>query len=203
MKKRLLCIALSLMLLISAITLRITLNYSEAFDQFSETVVKSNIKIRINQIISENINSRNIQFNEISIVNRASDGRIISISINSALINTILLKIEEEILKEFENCSMSVGMPIGNLFGIKFLSGVGPKINVKVLPVLVTAYEPKSELISSGINQSLHRITTVFEAEARCVAPFYNTNCHVKTTVILSEILIVGEIPEIIVSPVG
>ncbi len=202
MKKQLLCIALSFVLLFSAIILRIANNYSAAFDEFAETIVKANLKIDINRILTHNINSRNIQFNEITVVNYSSDGRILSISINSALLNTILLEFEEAILNELKSSSITIGMPLGNLFGLKMLSGKGPPISVDIQPIISTAQEPKSELLSSGINQSLHRITAVFETEVNCIAPFHKINCKITTTLILSEILIVGEIPEIIVSPV-
>lgn len=189
-------------MLLTATILRIASNYSKAFDEYSETVVKSYLKIRINRIISENINSLNMQFNEITSFNRDKNGRIISISINSILLNSAILQIEEEILKDLTRSSLTIGMPLGNLFGIKFLSGKGPTLNVSIYPIMSTAQEPKSELISGGINQSLHRITTVFETEVSCLAPFYKTKCNISTTIVISETLIVGEIPEIIISPV-
>ncbi len=202
MKKRLLCIAVSLALIIAAIILPLANNYSEAFDEFTETIVKANLKIDINRILTQNINSRNIQFNEITKVSSTSEGQISSITINSALLNTILLEIEEDILNQLKDLTLNAQIPLGNLFGLKILSGKGPLIGIDILPLASTAQEPKSELLSSGINQSLHRVTTVFDTEVRCVAPFHKTKCKITTTLILSEILIVGEIPQIIVSPI-
>ena len=202
MKKRLLCIVLSMILLLSALIFRIAVNYSTAFDEFAENSVKSHVKITINKIISQNINSGNIQIDEITNVNRTSNGRIISISINSLKLNTLLLKIEESILIELNKASFELGMPLGNLTGIRALSGKGPEINVDILPTISISQQPNSELLSSGINQTLHRITTSIETEIKCIAPFYRTKCKICTTIILSEILIVGEIPEIILSPI-
>ena len=191
-----------MILLLSALIFRIAVNYSTAFDEFAENSVKSHVKITINKIISQNINSSNIQIDEITNVNRTSNGRIISISINSLKLNTLLLKIEESILIELNKASFELGMPLGNLTGIKALSGTGPKINVDILPTLSISQQPNSELLSSGINQTLHRVTTSIETEIKCIAPFYKTKCKISTTIILSEILIVGEIPEIILSPI-
>ena len=202
MKKRLLCIVLSMILLLSALIFRIAVNYSTAFDEFAENSVKSHVKITINKIISQNINSGNIQIDEITNVNRTSNGRIISISINSLKLNTLLLKIEESILIELNKASFELGMPLGNLTGIRALSGKGPEINVDILPTISISQQPNSELLSSGINQTLHRVTTSIETEIKCIAPFYRTKCKICTTIILSEILIVGEIPEIILSPI-
>ena len=202
MKKRLLCIVLSMILLLSALIFRIAVNYSTAFDEFAENSVKSHVKITINKIISQNINSGNIQIDEITNVNRTSNGRIISISINSLKLNTLLLKIEESILIELNKASFELGMPLGNLTGIRALSGKGPEINVDILPTISISQQPNSELLSSGINQTLHRVTTSIETEIKCIAPFYKTKCKISTTIIHSEILIVGEIPEIILSPI-
>ncbi len=191
-----------MILLLSALIFRIAVNYSTAFDEFAENSVKSHVKITINKIISQNINSSNIQIDEITNVNRTSNGRIISISINSLKLNTLLLKIEESILIELNKASFELGMPLGNLTGIRALSGKGPEINVDILPTISISQQPNSELLSSGINQTLHRVTTSIETEIKCIAPFYRTKCKISTTIILSEILIVGEIPEIILSPI-
>ena len=203
MKKRLLSVMLSFVLLLSAIILPILFNYSNAFDEFAENYVKSNIKININRIIIEKINLSNIQFNEIAVVNRASDGRILSISINSIALNTIMYEIEAEIMNRLRSNSIIAEMPLGNLFGLKILSGKGPLIGVSVLPIITSSHEPKSELISSGINQTLHRISAKIETHVVCTAPFHETTCNISNSLIISEILIVGEIPEIIFSPVG
>ena len=202
MKKRLLCIALSLILLLSAIIIRISVNYSTAFDEFAENSIKASMKIEINRIIYQNINSSNIQIDEITNVNRAPNGRILSISINSAKLNTLMLRIEANILKELKISSIELGMPLGNLIGFKALSGKGPQISVEVLPTVSVIQQPKSELISGGINQTLHRITALIETEIKCIAPFYTTKCKISTTIIISETLIVGETPEIILTPI-
>ncbi len=203
MKKRLLSVMLSVIFLLSAIILPIGFNYTTAFDEFAENYVKSNLKININRIITEKINSSNIQFNEITVVNRSSDGRILSISINSIALNTILYEIEAEIINRLKSNTINAEMPLGNIFGLKMLSGKGPLIGVSVLPIISSSHEPKSELITSGINQTLHRISAKIETNVVCIAPFHETRCNISTSIILSEILIVGEIPEIIISPVG
>jgi sporulation protein YunB len=203
LKKRLICLLLSIVLFLTAIILRIGFNYSKAFDEFAETYIKANLKIEINKIISENINSRNIQFDEITNVARSPDGRIISILINTAILNTWLLKIEEDILYHLKSSSINLGMPFGNLLGMKMMSGKGPEITVEILPIVSIAQQPKSELLSSGINQTLHRVTTTIETEVKCVAPFYKTECNISSTIVVSETLIVGEIPDIMLSPVG
>lgn len=202
MKKRLICISVSILLLFSAMTMRIAINYSNVFEEFAETFLKAEIKTNINRIINENFRSRNMQFNEITDIVRSSNGRIISISINSIKLNSILLEIEEKIINELKASSIEMGLPLGNLFGLTMLSGKGPLINVDVIPIISTALQPKSELLSSGINQTLHRVSTVIKTEINCVAPFNKTKCTIETTIILSETLIVGEIPEIIVSPI-
>lgn len=202
MKKRLLCVVLSLIFLLSALIIRVAVNYSTAFDEFAENSVKSHVKLEINKIISQNINSGNIQIDEITNVNRTSDGRIISISINSLKLNTFLLMIEENILIGLNKTSVELGMPLGNLTGMRALSGKGPKITVDILPTISISQQPNSELLSSGINQTLHRVTSSIETEIKCIAPFYTTKCKIRTTLIISETLIVGEIPEIILSPI-
>lgn len=203
MKKRCLTVFVSFLLLLTVLILQIAKNYNKAFDSFAETSVKTHIKLKINEIITKKLDSSNMQIDEIIYINSNSEGRIISIIVNTPLINRILFEIEKEILNETDLSSLTLGIPIGNLLGFKLTSGKGPKLDVIINPISVTANKPKSELMSSGINQTLHRICVDFSSEIICLAPFYETKCTVSTTIILSEILIVGEIPDVIVSPVG
>ncbi len=203
MKRRILCFTLAIILVFSAFAIRLSTNFSKAFEEYVDYGVKSHLKLKINQIISEQLDSYNMQIDEIATVERTFEGRIISICVNSILINKMILKIEEELLKGASYSSLELGIPFGNLLGYKIIAGKGPVIEVNALPISVTSQSPKSELLTSGINQTLHRITVVFETEINCIAPFHQTKCNVSTTLILSELLIVGEVPEIFFSPAG
>ena len=82
----------------------------------------------------------------------------------------------EGIQKRFDEIEKThIEIPIGNLFGTYFLSGMGPNIPIKVLTTGTLDTEVKSEFISKGINQTLHRIYVNFECTVKILTPRANT----------------------------
>ncbi len=49
-------------------------------------------------------------------------------------------------------------IPLGTISGIQLFNGRGPKIKVRIFPVGVAEAEFRSEFLSAGVNQTLHRI---------------------------------------------
>ena len=54
----------------------------------------------------------------------------------------------------------------------------------------------KSEFISQGINQTLHRLYLQIDCEISILTPFNTINESISNQLILAENIIVGEIPE-------
>ncbi len=200
MKKKIICILLAFLLVFIALTLRISQYYHIACESFAEEWVKGNITKSINQTLAIKLSECDVNYDKFAKINYLSDGRIASISIDSGRINMVAVELSNNIYNCIENYKNSFGIPIGNILGYKYLSGKGRSIDITVLPIGSVDYEIKSELISGGINQTLHRVSIDFIACISCIAPFNEIKCEIKTTVILTETLIVGEIPKIMLS---
>ena len=80
------------------------------------------------------------------------------------------------------------------------LSSKGPEINVSIKPISIVEYKIKSEFIGEGINQTLHRISIVFNTVITCLAPFHESSVTIETEMVLSETLIIGKVPNTILS---
>jgi hypothetical protein len=68
------------------------------------------------------------------------------------------------------------------------------------VPLGSVDYVIDSKLISGGVNQTLHRITINYNFEINCLAPFSETVIAMNNTLILAETVIVGEVPNYILS---
>lgn len=202
MKRKLFIIMFAVLLILTALVIRFSRYYTLAFDMYTEKGVSAEIASEINKIITHEINTYNMQYDEIARIKCADDGTIISIGIDSAKINSFVLKIENEILTNINSASKEFGIPLGNMTGLKVLSGKGPKINVEILPVSNVMHDIESQMISGGINQTLHRISVEFNTEFICIAPFQKTTETIKTKIVIAETVIVGKIPDVFLSPV-
>lgn len=151
-----------------------------------------------NDIIAEAVNKQltgSDQQQYITII-RDENEKIISIETNSNLINELQNNLRESInneLSEIDNNKMSI--PIGTMSGITFLSGRGPDISLRLHQVGAADSEILSEFTSAGINQTKHRLVLKVTVELSAILPAHSTDITVENDYVISETVIVGDIP--------
>ena len=155
------------------------------FETMCEEKVKSMATIISNQESTKAMNK--YQYEELYTIEKDEAGNITLIKSNVAPINNMISDLTEGIQKRFDEIEKThIEIPIGNLFGTYFLSGMGPNIPIKVLTTGTLDTEVKSEFISKGINQTLHRIYVNFECTVKILTPVKN---YQKTIYLCKRIL--------------
>lgn len=118
------------------------------------------------------------------------------INANIFAIDQIISEIAVYIQEELENSESSeVKLSIGSFTGIKMLSGTGPNIKIKLSSTGDVATDLRSEFISQGINQTLHRIYLQIDCTVNILTPFNVIKQNISNQVLLAENLIIGQIP--------
>ena len=79
---------------------------------------------------------------------------------------------------------------------MNFWRGVGPRLTVKITPVGTVNTDYKTEFLSSGINQTRHRIYIEIKSKMSVVAPFTNETVEVITNVNVAETVLIGNVPQ-------
>lgn len=87
-------------------------------------------------------------------------------------------------------------MLCGSFTGFKLLSGRGPGIKIRISSIGNVKTNLKSEFISQGINQTLHRIYLQVDCEVSILTPFDNITQSISNQVLIAENVIVGHIPD-------
>ena len=72
---------------------------------------------------------------------------------------------------------------------------MGPNENIKMEVVGDLDTDLKSEFISAGINQTLHRIYLEIKCKVVILTPFETIEQEIFNQVLLAEGLIIGEVP--------
>ena len=89
-----------------------------------------------------------------------------------------------------------IEIPVGAISGNKYLSGVGPGINISIIPVGSVATEVKTEFKSQGINQTVYRIYLEVICDIDIVTSYKTIYTEIVNQVLLVETVIVGNVPE-------
>lgn len=113
------------------------------------------------------------------------------------VINDIASDIAVEALKALqENEKKLIEIPVGSLSGNKYLSGVGPKIKISVIPAGKIATELKTEFESKGINQTIYRIYLDITCDVDILTSYKTIKTTMSNQVLLVETVIVGDVPQ-------
>ena len=165
-------------------------------------------------IINRSINSdllNKVDMNNLFIVNSGSNDEVISVSLDSVIVNRItdeisdqcednLRLIEEEKYDLLKN-KFNIGeeyffVPSGILFKNTLLSSIGPKIpiNLKMMGNVTSGI--KTEVKEYGINNSLITISVEITVEMMVVLPFSSDYVSITNYVPISIKLIQGKVPE-------
>ena len=164
-----------------------------------EPLINTNVKVlalnAINETIKNNMSS--LEYDDFVTIQKDENGNIDSIKANVNKINLLSSKLSTDIQNYITNTeTLKVKYPLGNLVGIKLISGFGPDFNVKIVPDGIIEIKFKSNFESTGINQTKHSIYLSINANMMCVAPFLSEKINYSNDVIIAENVIIGNIPQ-------
>ncbi len=91
--------------------------------------------------------------------------------------------------------AQSVQIPLGAALGVPFLSGLGPRVQVRIVPVSAVSAAFFTEFESAGINQTRHKIYLSLETTVRLVIPSGARQVSLDSQVLVAESIIVGDVP--------
>ena len=133
-------------------------------------------------------------------LSRASDGTVTSVETAPGAI-TKLSAVFQSKLRETLSERGKVTIPSGNLTGSAFLSGRGFPISFKTVLSYAAVTNIKSEFVSVGINQTLHRVILETRAAVTVLLPGRNVTREIVGSFPAAETVIVGRVPDVVLQP--
>ena len=76
------------------------------------------------------------------------------------------------------------------------MSGRGPGVKIRISSIGSVETDLKSEFLSQGINQTLHRVFLDVKCKVAILTPFEDIEKEITNQVLLIENVIVGNIPD-------
>lgn len=130
-----------------------------------------------------------------------ANGKITMLEANAARMNQLATEAALEAQRLLEQAeAQSVAIPLGSALGIPFLSAMGPRIWVSIVPVSAVSAAFSTEFESAGINQTRHKIYLSLHTSVRLVIPSGARQVSLQSQVLIAESIIVGEVPSSFIS---
>lgn len=151
----------------------------------------------INNAIAARLAEGELEYSDIISLEKDENGAVAAIMTNSAKVNKIKTAITADVINTLDNnVSAKIKIPVGNLTGIKLLSGKGPYIPVELVAAPQTNTEFINRFNSTGINQTCHRISVRVNAVVDLMLPGKTVATNISAEVAVAETVIIGDVPE-------
>ena len=190
---KLLCLLLTVLLLTLFLNMRLhtmaaALGQNELSYYFSTTVTNA-MKDRLAQ--------KEAAYRDLVTLSFKDGGEVAAVTTNMPLLLSLQNDVCQTVFASYASLSsLSLSVPFLWLFGLDFLSSVGPSTQIEVIPARFLHTYYTSEFEEAGINQTRHRIVFHVEGTFTLLFPQGKEKLTVLESYCLTETLIVGKVPD-------
>ena len=182
------------------IAVLVMMNILNSIDPIFVTVCKNKaesiVTIEVNKITTLNIDK--YQDYEMITIEEDEQGNIQLLQVNTRPLNNMISDITNDIQVSLNNNEIvNSYIPFGSITGIKWISGVGPKIPLEIALSGTIQTKIRNEFSNAGINQTIHRLYLDITCNISILTPYEVMETQVLNEVILSENIIVGDVPNV------
>ncbi|MBO7508481.1 MAG: sporulation protein YunB [Clostridia bacterium] len=148
----------------------------------------------LNSAITTTLNQND--YDDLIKIFKDDNGNITMMEVNSKNVNNLNNNIMTNIQSKLDQDDiLNYSLPFGTFTGIPALSGIGPKIDIKVVPIGNVQTEYRSSISSLSINQSYHKIYINIKISVSVILPLYTQTIDISNQVLVAETILVGKIP--------
>ena len=128
----------------------------------------------------------------------ASDaGGVSSVEVDVAALSVIRSEATRSLTNAIQRPDvMSFSLPMGSLMDSTLLAGRGTPVEIRLVPIGDIVTDVRTEFISVGINQTLHKILLRVDVTLNMFVAGECVKLEVKNDVTLAETVIVGKVPD-------
>lgn len=166
-------------------------------DKIMENEARGLVEERVSKIADDVISNSDYDYDKLLVKTENKNGGVMSLSVNTPAVN----KIQNEFSDVFQNKmddlnTQYFSVPLGDLTNLTMLSSLGPRIKFSYDMTGSVDVELKSTFESTGVNQTIHRVNMIVDAEVVFISQSYMENLKIRNEFAISETVIVGDTPD-------
>ena len=128
----------------------------------------------VNDAVLRVISEENITYGKIMNAVLDEKGKVTTVTTNMVALNRLKAEINNAVSDELQKgIEQPIDLPLGTLLGGHFLSGRGPSVQFKVVPMGYTETQIYNKFQSAGINQTLHQLMVTVNTRVAAILPRY------------------------------
>ena len=171
-------------------------NINPAIISFSQAKIQAIAINSLSDAVKKTLGS-NIKYTDFVNVLTDKNGNVAMLQANTMKMNDLAAQVSDMAQETIRSKGdEGIDIPLGTITGSKLLAGMGPKIRIRIISFPAVSTDFDSELVSSGINQTRHKIYLTLRARIRIAIPLNTADIDVESRVPVTETIIVGDVPQ-------
>lgn len=171
-------------------------NINPAIISFSQAKIKAIAINSLSDAVKKTLGT-NIKYTDFVNVLTDKNGNVAMLQANTMKMNDLAAQVSDMAQETIRSKGdEGIDIPLGTITGSKLLAGMGPKIRIRIISFPAVSTDFDSELVSSGINQTRHKIYLTLRARIRIAIPLNTADIDVESRVPVTETIIVGDVPQ-------
>ena len=195
-RRRVILIAAAILLIVLLVCMH--LNVTRVRTSAAEARLRARAATAVNEAVFMTLSDGGVRYSDLVHVERGADGDIQALTCDAVEINRIARETAyqaQALLQEM--CDEGIAVPLGAFTGIEAWAGFGPEIHMEIIPVAEVACRFVSGFESAGINQTKHSVYLEVVCEMSVVMPAKTHRFSAISQVLISESILVGEVPNV------
>ncbi len=163
-------------------------------------MVKAQARVLATEAVTQAVATEiaeDIRWEDLYALRPDSTGRVVLVQPNTAEIDRLTSKVTIRVQENLKKITEAqVRIPLGQVLGSHVLANIGPRIPISVVPLGTVTTRILSDFEQAGINQIRHKIYLDIAAHIKLVVPLVVSTVDVTVQVPITEVLIMGDVPE-------
>lgn len=149
----------------------------------------------IDEAVLNYMETNGITYGKLVDIHYDDGGAINSVTADTAKIDILIARMDDEIGAELEEVLMETKIPLNVLLGTELFAGGGPNVKIHFFPINIVNVKFRHEFVSQGINQTLHTIYLDISVDIEILFPIKSRRESVDAEIPIGQTLIVGGVP--------
>ena len=161
-----------------------------------ETEISNRLEAIANRRAYEILEAGGYSYSDFIRLTYDAEGGVRSASVDTVRLNLLKTSLALSVLESLVTEDISVGIPVGNLLGLLFFSGMGKEIFVTAKVANGMHARFHTEFRTEGINQTRHAIGFSLDFSATYLLTTGKEALSFSVSIPVGETLIVGKVPD-------
>ena len=163
--------------------------------EYAASAARDEVVSKVNAIVKDVMADPAYAGKSLVELERDEHGAVTAVTANAPAINALAAEVLYRAVAATEREAITVEIPIMNLLGSALFMNHGPSLSVDVTMLSSSTAGFRSEMTSAGINQTRHQIFLELDVQLSFLMPWRGMDTFVQTEILVSETVIVGQVP--------